>query len=75
VQTILRREGVKDPYSLIASLSKGKQIGKGDWQAWIDSLDIQDLVKIQLKNLTPESYIGKAVELTELAIAAIKESR
>jgi adenylosuccinate lyase len=75
VQTVLRREGVKDPYSLIASLSKGKQIGKGDWQAWIESLDIQDLVKIQLKNLTPESYTGKAVELTELAIAAIKESR
>jgi adenylosuccinate lyase len=75
VQTILRKEGVKDPYSLITSLSKGKHIGKSEWQAWIDRLDIKDSVKIQLKNLSPESYLGKAVELTELAIALIKESR
>ena len=75
VQTILRKEGVKDPYSLITSLSKGKHIGESEWQAWIDRLDIKDSVKIQLKNLSPESYIGKAVELTELAIALIKKSR
>jgi adenylosuccinate lyase len=75
VQTILRKEGVKDPYSLITSLSKGKHIGESEWQAWIDRLDIQDSVKIQLKNLSPESYLGKAVELTELAIALIKKSR
>jgi adenylosuccinate lyase len=75
VQTVLRRAGVKDPYSLIASLSRGQHIGKDEWQAWIDGLDVQDSIKKQLKDLTPENYIGKAVELTELAIREIKASR
>jgi len=75
VQTVLRRAGVKDPYSLIASLTKGKKIGREEWVAWIDGLDVPDSAKEQLRDLTPESYIGKAVELTELALAEIRASR
>jgi len=75
VQTVLRRAGTEDPYSMIASLSRGQHIGKDEWQVWVDGLDIQPDIKTQLRGLTPETYIGKAVELTELAIKEIKASR
>jgi adenylosuccinate lyase len=75
VQTVLRRTGVKDPYSLIASLSRGQHIGKDEWQTWIDGLDTKASIKKQLEVLTPETYIGKAVKLTELALGEIKSSR
>jgi adenylosuccinate lyase len=75
VQTVLRRAGTEDPYSMIASLSRGQHIGKDEWQVWVDGLDIQPDIKTQLRDLTPETYIGNAVELTELAIKEIKASR
>jgi adenylosuccinate lyase len=75
VQTVLRRAGTEDPYSMIASLSRGQHIGKDEWQSWVDGLDVQNSIKAQLKELTPETYLGKAVELTELALAEIKASR
>jgi adenylosuccinate lyase len=75
VQTILRREGVKDPYSLIAGLSKGKRIGLNEWKDWVNGLPIQDRIKDELMDLSPEKYIGKATQLTDLAITEIKQSR
>jgi adenylosuccinate lyase len=72
MQTVLRKARVKDSYSLIASLSKGKRIREGEWQVWVDGLDIQSKIKAQLKVVTPETYIGKAIELTDLAISEIK---
>jgi len=48
---------------------------KDEWQAWVDGLDIKASIKKQLEVLTPETYIGKAVKLTELALTEIKKSR
>jgi adenylosuccinate lyase len=75
VQTVLRRAALKDPYSIVASLSRGQHIGLDEWSEWIDKLDITPQTKTQLRSLRPEIYIGKAVELTELAIQEIKASR
>ncbi len=75
VQTVLRRAGVKDPYSLVASFSRGQRIGSAEWGNWIDELDAPTKTKKQLRSLSPESYIGKAVKLTEFAIKEIKASR
>lgn len=68
VQTILRREGIADPYSMIAGLVRGKKISSSDWSKWIESLKIDKKIKDKLKNLTPEKYIGLAKKLTEKAI-------
>lgn len=75
VQTVLRRAGVKDPYSMVASLSKGQKIGEDEWQSWVEGLDIPLQAKQQLKDLTPEKYIGKAIELVKLGLIEIKTSR
>lgn len=75
VQTVLRVAGVKDPYPIIASLSRGKHIGQDGWFEWVDTLDLMPQTKTQLRSLRPEIYIGKAVELTDLTIRQIKASR
>ena len=75
-QTILRRAGVKDPYSLMADLTRGGHIsGQEEWIRLVDGLDIGEDEKKELKKLTPQSYIGYAPELTDRAIAEIKSSR
>lgn len=73
VQTILRREKVADPYSLISSLTRGKHIGKKEWIEWIDQLPVDNKIKKQLFSLEPTTYIGLAEKLTEQAIKEIKK--
>jgi len=75
IQTILRREKIQDPYSLIASLTRGEHIDKSKWTSWINGLPIGEKEKEKLAKLTPETYIGIAVGLTEKAIRDIKDSK
>lgn len=75
VQTLLRRAGIADPYSMVAELSKGKKIGQNEWKEWVSSLDISDDLKTKLAGLTPTSYIGYAERLTDLALEGIAALR
>lgn len=72
VQTILRKEGVEDPYSLISNLTRGQRIGKKEWQEWVDNLPIADEKKEKIRDLTPQTYIGEAPRLTEEALLEIR---
>jgi len=74
VQTVLRKSGVSDPYSLIANLSRGYHIEKKGFGKWVNTLPIDDKYKNMLKKLTPHTYIGLAVELTEKAIKDIQQT-
>ena len=75
IQTLLRMKGVKDPYSLVTSLTRGEHIGKDQWQRWVKNLPISPDQKAQIGKLSPQAYIGLAVELTEKAIKEIKSAR
>ena len=75
VQTVLRRTGESDPYSMVATLSRGQRIGQGEWQKWVDNLTINPDEKDKLRNLTPDTYIGHAERLTDMALEEIAESR
>lgn len=75
VQTVLRQAGEQDPYSKVADLSKGKKIGKSEWQEWIDGLSTNDKVKGSLKDLTPQTYLGHAERLTDMALEEIAHSK
>lgn len=77
-QTLLRREGLKDPYSLVASLSKGKRIRESDWTEWVLGLNesgVSAETQTKLMALTPESYIGLATTLTDIALNEISNLR
>ena len=68
IQTILRREKGEMPYEQLKQLTRGKKVTLADMHMFIDGLSVRDEVKQELKRITPENYIGKAVELTDRAL-------
>lgn len=74
-QTVMRKLGVEDPYSIMSGLTRGKHIGKDEWIDLVKQLPMDDEEKQRLADLTPEKYIGLAIELTDLAIERIRSSR
>jgi adenylosuccinate lyase len=62
IQTVMRRYGIEEPYEKLKALTRGQQVNAELFQAFIESLEIPDEAKQQLKQLTPASYIGNAAE-------------
>ena len=61
IQNILRRERFENPYNVLKDLTrKNKKINKEDLHNFIDSLNINDEVKKELKSITPYNYTGTA---------------
>jgi adenylosuccinate lyase len=63
VQTILRREGYPEPYEVLKSLTRGRALTLDGLHSFVDTLDVSDAVKAELRALTPEGYIGRAADL------------
>ena len=63
IQTVMRRYGVKNPYEKLKSLTRGKKIDAKILADFIDSLDIPEDAKEELRKLTPMNYIGDAIKL------------
>ncbi|WP_461520727.1 adenylosuccinate lyase [Porticoccus sp.] len=60
VQTVMRRYSIPEPYEKLKALTRGQAITKDIIQAFIDTLDIPEDAKAELRALTPASYIGNA---------------
>ncbi len=59
IQTILRREGYPKPYEALKALTRtNTRITKESIAAFIDTLEVSDLIKSELKKITPQSYTG-----------------
>ncbi len=59
IQTILRREGYPNPYEALKRLTrKNKSINKKTIADFIETLNVTDKVKKELKNITPSNYTG-----------------
>lgn len=59
IQTVLRREGVEHPYELLKGFTRGKaKLSMEDVHEFIDELPVNDIIKTELKALSPASYIG-----------------
>jgi adenylosuccinate lyase len=59
IQTVLRREGYPKPYEALKDLTRtNKHITRDSIAEFIDSLNVSDLVKEELKTITPQSYTG-----------------
>jgi len=65
VQTVMRRYGISNPYEQLKELTRGKGIEREALREFIGQLAIPDAEKARLQEMTPASYIGKAVELAE----------
>ena len=59
IQTILRREGVENPYELLKNLTrKNEKITEKSMKNFIDNLDVSEDLKIELNQITPFNYTG-----------------
>ncbi|MCP4976692.1 MAG: adenylosuccinate lyase [Maribacter sp.] len=59
IQTILRREGYPNPYEALKGLTRtNESINQTTIANFIDTLDVSDAVKAELKVITPGNYTG-----------------
>ncbi|MFT5676690.1 MAG: adenylosuccinate lyase [Paraglaciecola sp.] len=65
VQTVMRRYGIEKPYEKLKELTRGKKINQQIMADFIDTLALPEHAKVQLKELTPANYIGRAVKFVE----------
>ena len=59
IQTILRREGYPNPYETLKALTRtGGHINKETIASFIDTLEVSESVKAELRAITPSTYTG-----------------
>jgi len=59
IQTILRREGYPNPYEALKELTRtNTQVNAQTIAEFVDTLQISDAVKGELKAITPQNYTG-----------------
>lgn len=59
IQTILRREGFSNPYEALKGLTRtNKRINADSIANFIDTLEVDDKIKAELKKITPSNYTG-----------------
>jgi adenylosuccinate lyase len=59
IQTILRREGYPKPYEALKGLTRtNAAITKSSIAEFIDTLNVSDEIKAELKVITPQNYTG-----------------
>lgn len=63
IQTVMRRYGYENPYDTLKEYTRGKAISKESLHSLIAELKIPAEAKQYLMELTPATYIGKAIAL------------
>lgn len=59
IQTILRREGYPNPYEALKGLTRtNEKINQQSIANFIDTLEVSDAIKSELKQITPANYTG-----------------
>lgn len=59
IQTILRREGYPNPYEALKGLTRtNTKINQDSISNFIDTLEVSNSIKLELKNITPSNYTG-----------------
>lgn len=59
IQTVLRREGFPKPYEALKDLTRTNGVINAETiSGFVDTLNIEDNVKDELKKITPENYTG-----------------
>ncbi len=59
IQTILRREGYPNPYETLKGLTRTNEvINQTSIHSFIDTLEVSDEIKLEMKQITPFTYTG-----------------
>lgn len=62
-QTVMRREGIEEPYEKLKAMTRGKKMTEADMRQFVEGLDVKEEVKAALRQLTPNNYLGLAEQL------------
>jgi adenylosuccinate lyase len=62
IQTVMRRYDIPEPYEKLKALTRGQRIDAEVLAEFVETLELPDAVKAQLKALRPDNYIGNAAE-------------
>ncbi|HCB18144.1 MAG TPA: adenylosuccinate lyase, partial [Alteromonas sp.] len=65
IQTVMRRYGIEKPYEKLKELTRGKKVNAEVISEFIDNLELPQSAKDQLKQLSPQAYIGDAIRLVD----------
>ena len=65
IQTVMRRYGIEKPYEKLKELTRGKKVNAEVISEFIDNLEMPQSAKDQLKQLSPQAYIGDAIRLVD----------
>ncbi len=68
-QMILRAAGRSDAYESLKSQTRGRILDESSYRLWVQALDVDEKTRIRLQSLSPESYIGLAIQITDSVIA------
>jgi adenylosuccinate lyase len=59
IQTVLRREGFEKPYEALKGLTRTHdKVTKASVHAFIDTLELSEILKEELKKIEPTTYLG-----------------
>jgi adenylosuccinate lyase len=59
IQTILRREGYPNPYEALKELTRtNQQINAQTIAKFVETLDVKNEIKVEIKKITPTNYTG-----------------
>jgi adenylosuccinate lyase len=67
-QTILRAAGRSDAYESLKSQTQGRVLDESHYRRWVGTLDLKEETREQLIRLSPESYIGLAIQIVDEVI-------
>ncbi|MBV6393631.1 MAG: Adenylosuccinate lyase [Anaerolineales bacterium] len=68
-QTILRAAGRSDAYETLKRQTRGSQMDGTRYKSWVEALNVEEEIRRRLIRLSPESYIGLAIQITDSVIA------
>jgi adenylosuccinate lyase len=68
-QTILRAAGRSDAYESLKSQTQGRVLNESSYRLWVETLNIDEETREKLMSLSPEKYIGLAIQITNNVIA------
>ena len=62
IQTVMRRYDVPEPYEKLKALTRGQRIDAEVLRAFVDTLNIPEAARRELRELRPHAYTGNAAE-------------
>jgi adenylosuccinate lyase len=68
-QTILRAAGRSDAYESLKRQTRGRVFTEADYRSWLEAIDVDEETRVRLESLSPESYIGLAIQLVDHVVA------